>query len=106
MISRCPFAILGLDSDQMAACPGYDGEVVQFSWAASGTAIAGRICLHLGGEQAGRGQVGACHHPEAETVLPAAAAVCRADVSRNRPRVVIDPLEGSPAAPAKGSPAA
>jgi hypothetical protein len=51
--------------------------------------------------------VGGCHHPEADVVLPAAAALCRADISRNRPRVVIDPVaEVQPKPGAKGTPAA
>lgn len=98
MILRCPFAVLGLDSDQMAACPGYDGEVIAFSMAPE-TPAAGRTCLHLGAERSMRGFVGGCHHPDAEVVLPAAAALVRADVSRNRPTVVIDPLEGAPPRP-------
>jgi len=105
VILRCPFAVLGLDSDQMAACPGYDGEVVRFSMTAGPG--QGRTCLHLGAERTMRGFVGGCHHPEAEIVLPAAAALCRADLDANRPRVVIDPLAEAPAAkPAKGTPAA
>jgi hypothetical protein len=106
MILRCPFAVLGLDSDQMAACPGYDGEVITFGMSAPGTVAAGRTCLHLGSEQSARGFVGGCHHPDAQVVLPAAAALCRADISRNRPRVVIDPVAESPAKPATGTPAA
>lgn len=106
MILRCPFAVLGLDSDQMAACPGYDGEVVTFSMH-PGSPARGRTCLHLGAEQTMRGFVGGCHHPEASMILPAAAALVRADVSRNRPQVVIDPLADAPAkTPAKGTPAA
>jgi len=107
MMMRCPFAVLGLDSDQMAACPGYDGEVVTFGMTAAGTIHQGRTCLHLGAQPGPRGYVGGCHHPEAEVVLPRAAELCRADISRNRPQVVIDPLAESPARPpAKGSPAA
>jgi hypothetical protein len=109
MIVRCPFAVLGLDSDQMAACPGYDGEVVGFGFGLSsvGNRPQGMTCLHLGAEQGARGFVGGCHHPEAEVVLPAAAALCRADISRNRPRVVIDPAaEAGKPASAKGTPAA
>jgi hypothetical protein len=106
VILRCPFAILGLDSDHMAACPGYDGEVIAFSMTPTGPTAA-RTCLHLGAERTMRGFVGGCHHPEAEVVLPAAAALVRADVSRNRPQVVIDPLADAPAQPpAKGTPAA
>jgi hypothetical protein len=104
MISRCPFAILGLDSDQMAACPGYEGEVVSFALSAAGTAAQGRTCLHVGAEPAARGFAGGCHHPEAEVVLPMAAALCRADITRNRPRVVIDPAaEAATPAAEKGS---
>ena len=106
MIVRCPFAVLGLDSDHMAACPGFDGEVITFGMTVADPAGQGRTCLHLGAEQGARGFVGGCHHPEAEVILPTAAAICRADISRNRPRVVIDPVAESPARPAKGTPAA
>ncbi|HXA29396.1 MAG TPA: hypothetical protein VN193_11700 [Candidatus Angelobacter sp.] len=106
MIVRCPFAVLGLDSDQMAACPGYDGEVITFGMTAGGSGAQGRTCLHLGAEQSPRGFVGGCHHPEAEVILPAAAALCRADISRNRPRVVIDPLADAPGRTVEGTPAA
>ncbi|HZS14537.1 MAG TPA: hypothetical protein VFC09_08080 [Candidatus Dormibacteraeota bacterium] len=109
MLMRCPFAVLGLDSDQMAACPGYDGEVVTFGLDPTAARGTGRTCLHLGAERSTRGFVGSCHHPEAEVILPAAAALCRADISNNRPRVVIDPLaEAAPLPPggAKGTPAA
>jgi len=109
MIVRCPFAVLGLDSDQMAACPGYDGEVITFGMTTTGGRGSGRTCLHLGAEQSARGFVGGCHHPDSENVLPAATALCRADITRNRPRVVIDPLADAPTPsrpPAKGTPAA
>ena len=109
MMVRCPFAVLGLDSDQMAACPGFDGEVVTFGLTAPTLARQGLTCLHLGAERGPRGLVGACHHPEADVVLPAAAELVRADLSRNRPRVVIDPIAEAQPAPkrgAKGTPAA
>jgi hypothetical protein len=94
MISRCPFAVLGLGSDHMAACPGFEGEVVRYD-----TADRGRSCLHLGTGKGG------CHHPDADAVLPHAAALCRADVSRNRPVVVVEPAAGRRRG-AKGTPAA
>ena len=99
MVTRCPFVILGLDADAMAACPGFDGEVVHFSLAGSGGAVErGRSCLHLG-------ESGGCHHPDADDILPMAAALCRADLSRNRPQVVVvEPARQ--AKPKKGSPAA
>jgi hypothetical protein len=106
MMMRCPFAVLGLDSDQMAACPGYDGEVVTFGMTAAGAVHRGRTCLHLGAQPGPRGFVGGCHHPESEVVLPRAAELCRADLSLNRPQVVIDPLAEASRPPAKGSPAA
>jgi hypothetical protein len=106
MMLRCPFAVLGLDSDQMAACPGYDGEVVTFGMTAAGVGNRGRTCLHMGAEQGPRGYVGGCHHPEADVVLPRAAELCRAEINLNRPRVVIDPLAEVPKPPATGSPAA
>lgn len=91
MVPRCPFSVLGLDSDQMAACPGFDGEVLTFTAMGVGQAVRGLSCLHLGSTHSGRGFVGACHHPEAETVLPVAYALCREDAARARPQVVSDP---------------
>jgi hypothetical protein len=94
MVTRCPFVILGLDADAMAACPGFDGEVVYFRIGAD----RGRSCLHLG-------ESGGCHHPDADDVLPMAASLCRAELTRNRPQVVVvDPSKQ--AKPRKGSPAA
>lgn len=96
MVSRCPFSVLGLDSDQMAACPGFDAEVVNFTAIGLGGAVKGLSCLHLGSEQSGRGYVGSCHHPDAETVLPVAYALCREDAARARPQVVTDPARDVP----------
>lgn len=92
MVTRCPFSVLGLDSDQMAACPGFDAEVVSFTSLGMGGGVRGLSCMHLGSEQSGRGFVGACHHPDAETVLPVAYALCREDAARSRPHVV-DPAQ-------------
>jgi hypothetical protein len=91
MVTRCPFSVLGLDSDQMAACPGFDSEVVNFTAMGVGQAVKGLSCLHLGPEHSGRGYVGTCHHPDADTVLPIAYALCRDDAARSRPQVVSDP---------------
>ena len=96
MVTRCPFSVLGLDSDQMAACPGFDAEVVNFTSMGMGGGVRGLSCLHLGSELNGRGFVGACHHPDAETVLPVAYALCREDAARARPQVVADPAQDVP----------
>jgi hypothetical protein len=103
MIVRCPFAVLGLDSDQMAACPGFDGEVVTFGLSAPTMARQGLTCLHLGADRGMRGFVGGCHHPEADVVLPVATELVRADISRNRPQVVIDPIGEAPPAQKRGA---
>ncbi len=91
MVPRCPFAVLGLDSDQMAACPGFDGEVIDFVSIGMAQNVGGLSCLHLSSAQSSRGFVGACHHPDAEAVLPVAYAVCREEAARARPHVVSDP---------------
>ena len=91
MVTRCPFSVLGLDSDQMAACPGFDAEVVNFTAMGMAQAVKGLSCLHLASEPSGRGYVGSCHHPDAATVLPVAYALCRDDAARARPHVVDDP---------------
>jgi hypothetical protein len=96
MVTRCPFSVLGLDSDQMAACPGFDSEVVNFTAMGMGNAVKGLSCLHLGSEHSSRGFVGACHHPDAEAVLPVAYALCREDAARSRPQVVDDPARDLP----------
>jgi hypothetical protein len=96
MVTRCPFSVLGLDSDQMAACPGFDGEVVNFTALGQGQAVRGLSCLHLGSEHSGRGFVGACHHPDSDVVLPVAYALCREDAARSRPQVVVDPALDMP----------
>jgi hypothetical protein len=93
MVTRCPFAVLGLDSDQMAACPGFDAEVVAFTTMGVGQAVRGLSCLHLGSERTPRGYVGACHHPDADRVLPVAYALCREDAARSRPQIVADPAQ-------------
>lgn len=93
MVTRCPFSVLGLDSDQMAACPGFDSEVVAFTTMGIGEAVRGLSCLHLGSERTERGYVGTCHHPDADRVLPIAYALCREDAARSRPQVVADPAQ-------------
>jgi hypothetical protein len=99
MVTRCPFVILGLDADASAACPGFDGEVVHFSVVGATQVDRGRSCLHLG-------ESGGCHHPDADDILPMAAALCRADLSRNRPVVVIEPAKEAKPRKGSGSPAA
>jgi len=96
MVPRCPFSVLGLDSDQMAACPGFDAEVINFTSMGLAQAVTGLSCLHLASEQHGRGFVGACHHPDAAAVLPVAYALCRDDAARARPQVVSDPAHDVP----------
>jgi hypothetical protein len=100
MVTRCPFVILGLDADAMAACPGFDGEVVHFSVVGATRVERGRSCLHLG-------ESGGCHHPDADDILPMAAELCRADLSRNRPQVVVvEPTKEAKPRKGSGSPAA
>ncbi|SRR5258707_6236176 len=100
MVTRCPFVILGLDADASAACPGFDGEVVHFSVVGATQVERGRSCLHLG-------ESGGCHHPDADDILPMAAALCRADLSRNRPQVVVvEPAKEAKPRKGSGSPAA
>lgn len=89
---RCPFAALGLDSDDMAACPGYEAEVVSFAGLALGRGISGSACVNMGAGPGVRGYVGSCFHPEAERIVEEAADLCRAHVAAIRPRVMAAPL--------------
>lgn len=61
---RCPYAVRGLDSAGMAACPGYEPEVVPVG--ADHIVGSGRSCFHLRAQPSparSGGYVNACTHP-------------------------------------------
>ena len=61
--ARCPFAARGIDSPEMAACPGYDPEVVPVG--AERIVGSGHSCRHLRPQRdpTRGGFVSACTHP-------------------------------------------
>ena len=61
---RCPYAVLGIDSAEMAACPGYDPEVVLVG--AERIVARGRSCRHLRAQPDPARQgafISGCTHP-------------------------------------------
>ena len=69
---RCPFGVRGLDSAEMAACLGYDPEMVRVG--AERIVGGGRSCGHLRAQRnlARRGAyISACTHPVLGTSIAA-----------------------------------
>lgn len=62
---RCPLARLGLDSELMAACPGYSAAQVSFPNLVTTGAVVGSTCAHLATARNGRGFAAICGHPGA-----------------------------------------
>lgn len=72
--ARCPFAVHGMESDLLAACPGFAPLDVRFD-DGPGEGLRGTTCAHLGRGRTSRGFAALCRHPEAERVVEAARNV-------------------------------
>jgi hypothetical protein len=75
-LPRCPFA--GASGLQIHGCPGFEPATVA-AGDIEGMAGAYETCCFLGAEADGRGFYPACHHPEAERVVPTARLLVDAD---------------------------
>jgi hypothetical protein len=67
---RCPLA--GSSSVDIRRCPGFAPAPVR-GGDVDGAAHAYETCAHLGAETDSRGFFPACHHPEADAIVPLAA---------------------------------
>lgn len=75
---RCPFARLGIHSTAVEACSGYEALLVRPGGVdAAGEGPEGHTCAHLAPERSARGYFAACHHPDAEIVVPAGRRALR-----------------------------
>jgi hypothetical protein len=70
-VERCPVAHRGVGSGLLAACPGYEAEVVRIGHG-PGAGLELSTCRHLAGGGTSRGFAAHCHHPDAAAVVPAA----------------------------------